>query len=278
MLVTGKPGTGKSHFIKMVKDAIHASDIQGRVICTSYNGIAAVNVGGTTASALFQLGKDNVDVAKLRSELHIEDGLALLVIDEISTLSSRDFAKISDRLITATGVLEPFGNIPVLLVGDFSQLPPVFSDGTICDTCINVALRDRRRREQEARIRSRSEQSANNDGCNKTAMLTSPTDSCTTKQRTRRLTDVSRLRATFQNLTEISTKAYNHFRNVQWMELTEQVRSEDSEHDKLIDKMATGVNLSVADLDPYEALSADDLQDDDSRWSTAPILVVTNRE
>ena len=88
MLVTGKPGTGKSHFIKMVKDAIRASDIQGRVICTSYNGIAAVNVGGTTASALFQLGKDNVDVAKLRSELHIEDRLALLVIDKISMLSS----------------------------------------------------------------------------------------------------------------------------------------------------------------------------------------------
>uniref|UniRef100_A0A914ZDU6 ATP-dependent DNA helicase n=1 Tax=Panagrolaimus superbus TaxID=310955 RepID=A0A914ZDU6_9BILA len=49
----------------------------------------------------------------------------LLIIDEVSQCSNELLAKISLRFQEVTGIDEPFGNVPTLLVGDFLQLPPV---------------------------------------------------------------------------------------------------------------------------------------------------------
>jgi len=95
-------------------------------VCTSYNGIAAVNVNGRTLCTLLQLQSKNVNVEQLRKDLKLENGISAMIIDEISTVTPNDFANISDRLSLATGRPGPFGGLPIIMVGDFMQLPPVF--------------------------------------------------------------------------------------------------------------------------------------------------------
>ena len=50
--------------------------------------------------------------------------LALIVIDEISTVTPQMLAYINARLQQATGSVRPFGGISVMFVGDFIQFPP----------------------------------------------------------------------------------------------------------------------------------------------------------
>jgi len=58
------------------------------------------------------------------------ENLAAIVVDEISTVSATPLGSLSQRFQEATGNFDlPFGGIPAILVGDFSQLPPVQASG-----------------------------------------------------------------------------------------------------------------------------------------------------
>ncbi|XP_071150957.1 ATP-dependent DNA helicase PIF1-like [Mytilus edulis] len=102
------------------------------VLITAPTATAAFNIGGTTLHQAFSLSKSlpfpyiykrDDEINKLRTKLQ---NLQILIIDEISMVSQRVLLYISERLrqIKQSGNAL-FGNICVIAVGDFYQLPPV---------------------------------------------------------------------------------------------------------------------------------------------------------
>ena len=53
------------------------------------------------------------------------EGIDYLLVDKVSMVGSQMLESVSDALCTAKGNNSPFGNISVIFVGDFGQLPPV---------------------------------------------------------------------------------------------------------------------------------------------------------
>ena len=138
MFVSGVGGTGKSFLIKTVRGLV--SQIwQDRADCpvcavSAPTGLAAFNVGGVTIHRLLQLpiehegrparywrlGKDALKVMHASlSQLH------LLIVDEVSLVSSLNLVYIHLRLEEIVARNQWFGGINVLFVGDILQLPPV---------------------------------------------------------------------------------------------------------------------------------------------------------
>jgi len=163
-LLTGPPGTGKSHTIEMLRSATLQSTTSstGLVQTFAFFGIAAINVNGTTLSSVVHCkvpGKDDqvTDVTPLSADMLKQfcseisynpgqsDCVALIVIDEISTVTPGMLAIYSLRFQQATGINKPFGGIPILLVGDFSQLPPVKSgDASLASSAVQIKEFDKK--------------------------------------------------------------------------------------------------------------------------------------
>lgn len=136
MFVSGVGGTGKSFLIEAIKAFVDnlwpSQDLKCAI--TAPTGLAAFNVGGVTIHRLFQLpiehdGKEagywslskaaqKVMKATLRS-------LKMLIIDEVSMVSSLNLAFVHLRLEELFGGDEWFGGKNVLFVGDLLQLQPV---------------------------------------------------------------------------------------------------------------------------------------------------------
>lgn len=138
--LTGGAGTGKSHTIKAAFQSLirqyranPSEETSPEILIVSFTGIAAHNVDGMTAHSAFHLlaGK-NTNYVKLTPDLkntlrsHLLN-LKLLIIDEISMLSSNHLHQISMRLgeIFEKPSNVQFGGISVIVVGDFNQLSPV---------------------------------------------------------------------------------------------------------------------------------------------------------
>ncbi|XP_071150937.1 uncharacterized protein, partial [Mytilus edulis] len=139
IFINGGAGTGKSHLIKCLcyeankilsPHAPNPDDIV--VLVTAPTATAAFNIGGTTLHQAFSLSKSlpfpyiymrDEEINKLRSKLQ---NLHILIIDEISMVGQRVLLYVSERLrqIKQSGNAL-FGNICVVAVGDFYQLPPV---------------------------------------------------------------------------------------------------------------------------------------------------------
>ena len=136
MFVSGVGGTGKSFLIEAVKALVDSLWTSEGLKCaiTAPTGLAAFNVGGVTIHRLFQLpiehegkeagywslSKDAQKVMKttLRS-------LKLLVIDEVSMVSSLNLTYVHMRMQEIFGEDHWFGGKNVLFVGDLLQLQPV---------------------------------------------------------------------------------------------------------------------------------------------------------
>ena len=139
MFVSGVGGTGKSFLIKTIRTLMSrmwASGTTDSTTCavTAPTGLAAFNVGGVTIHRLLQLpiehkgraagywrlGKEALKVMRASlSQLH------LLIIDEVSMVSSLNLAYIHLRLDEIFARDEWFGGVNVLFVGDILQLPLV---------------------------------------------------------------------------------------------------------------------------------------------------------
>ncbi|XP_071142082.1 uncharacterized protein [Mytilus edulis] len=139
VFINGGAGTGKSHLIKClfyemtkILSPYSANPDDIVVLLTAPTATAAFNIGGTTLHQAFSLPpalpfpyiylrEDSVN--KLRSKLQ---HLSILIIDEISMVGQRSLLYINERLrqIKQSGNAL-FGNICVIAVGDFYQLPPV---------------------------------------------------------------------------------------------------------------------------------------------------------
>ena len=145
VFLTGKAGTGKTTFLKYIKQHSHK---QAAVVAPT--GVAAINAGGATIHSFFQLpftpfisetkgfGKDESinDKHSLMGRLRLNNErrkviqqLELLIIDEISMVRCDVLDAIDTVLKTVRHRhTEPFGGVQVLLIGDIYQLPPVVPD------------------------------------------------------------------------------------------------------------------------------------------------------
>ena len=127
VFLTGGGGVGKSYLTASI--IRHYKENFKNVVILGSTGISAVSLGGVSLHSFFKFGycKDYEELrrldyrqkdklSKLRNML---DACDLLVIDEISMVSSNVMEMIRYRLLTSKFKGR------VLIVGDFYQLPPV---------------------------------------------------------------------------------------------------------------------------------------------------------
>ncbi|MDE5902969.1 MAG: AAA family ATPase, partial [Muribaculaceae bacterium] len=134
--VHGKAGCGKSHLIKKLEAAI-----PGCQVLTPTNLAASLYRRARTLHSFFWAGLDNLDEgyqnpenitpAKASNVSLVLSGVTMLVFDEISMVRSDTFEMINQLCQRAKGDSRPFGGMPVVVVGDMFQLPPVVEDEAI---------------------------------------------------------------------------------------------------------------------------------------------------
>jgi ATP-dependent exoDNAse (exonuclease V) alpha subunit len=144
LFITGKAGTGKTTFLKELKEKT-----QKNTIVAAPTGVAAINAGGVTLHSLFLLpltsfipvnnfGIDR-NIAITKSELHqhfrynkekrkLLTELETLIIDEVSMLRADILDAVNWALQSVRRNSEPFGGVQVIMIGDMYQLPPVIKD------------------------------------------------------------------------------------------------------------------------------------------------------
>ena len=135
LFLTGSPGTGKSYTLKKIIEYLNDENIKYGV--TALTGAAAILIKGQTLHSFLGIykGDDTVDnlynrLLNKKKKLNILKELQTLIIDEISMMDSKLFEKISLYLSKIKNNNKPFGNIQLILVGDFCQLPPI--NGLYC--------------------------------------------------------------------------------------------------------------------------------------------------
>ena len=141
VFLTGKAGTGKSTFLRFIRD-----NIKKKTVVLAPTGIAAVNVGGQTMHSFFKIpfkpmlpdDPDYANPARMRKMLRYTKEkvklireLELIIIDEISMVRA-DIIDFVDRVLRvySGNMREPFGGKQLLLVGDIFQLEPVVTHDT----------------------------------------------------------------------------------------------------------------------------------------------------
>ena len=133
IFLTGKAGTGKTTFLKYLRD-----NATKNIIVAAPTGVAAINAGGVTLHSLFQLPfhpflptKNNKEelLGKLRQnrqKLQLLRKMEMLVIDEISMVRCDTMDAIDTILRSVRRNYNvPFGGVQLLCIGDLFQLPPV---------------------------------------------------------------------------------------------------------------------------------------------------------
>jgi ATP-dependent DNA helicase PIF1 len=128
MFLTGKAGTGKSTAIKYIKYMISKSAV------IAPTTIAAENVKGSTIYSFFGFPPSFIDPESIQlpiSRIPIIQNLDLLIIDEVSMVSSSLVDAINIALQKGKNNKKIFGGIPILFVGDLFQLPPIIEDEEI---------------------------------------------------------------------------------------------------------------------------------------------------
>jgi PIF1-like helicase/Helix-turn-helix domain/HRDC domain len=133
IFLTGKAGTGKTTFLKYLKD-----NATKNIVVAAPTGVAAINAGGVTLHSLFQLPfhpylptKNNKDalLSTIRynsKRQQLLRKMELLVIDEISMVRCDTMDAIDSILRSVRRNYDtPFGGVQLLCIGDLHQLPPV---------------------------------------------------------------------------------------------------------------------------------------------------------
>jgi len=133
VFVTGEPGTGKTFFLKVLKQVLEEQN--KNVFVTAMTGAAASLLDGAQTLHQFlgiglgiQPVKELYDHVKSKKPalFHILQRMEVLIVDEVSMLSKLIFNKMSDYLsLIRNRHDKPFGGVQIVLVGDFCQLPPV---------------------------------------------------------------------------------------------------------------------------------------------------------
>ena len=135
IFLTGKAGTGKTTFLKRLKESSPK-----RMVIVAPTGVAAINAGGVTIHSFFQMpfgpylpndGTSDSTTPRQgyqkmsREKINIVKSIDLLVIDEISMVRADLLDGIDETLRRYRNRYKPFGGVQLLMIGDLQQLAPV---------------------------------------------------------------------------------------------------------------------------------------------------------
>lgn len=145
--ISGGAGVGKSHLITSIYQTClryfgkqyvtnnkndfdyNPEEIHKWVLLTSFTGKASFNIKGVTLHSIFRLPTlssilplTDANLKNVQKELK---HLKLLIIDEISMVSSKIIWHIDERCRQIFENNKLFGGVSVIVLGDFNQLPPV---------------------------------------------------------------------------------------------------------------------------------------------------------
>jgi hypothetical protein len=153
LLVHSGPGTGKSFVSRKIYEA--GVQLGLDVGCCCYMGHPATNMpkGRTIHNYLglkvftkdeylyrWDLPPTTQSLGETLSHFNREK-IAMLIIDEVSMVTPHLMAIIDQKLRMLMGnFTEPFGNIGILLMGDFFQIPPVKTKITLYSAALNHKL------------------------------------------------------------------------------------------------------------------------------------------
>ncbi len=127
IFITGGAGTGKSTFVRWMMN-----QFKGSVLLGAPTALSAINIGGKTLHSLCQLPPDWIikkDIQQAPQRKEIQEA-KLLIIDEISMVTSNVLDGVSGFLRLNRNIDKPFGGLPVLMVGDMFQLPPIVKESS----------------------------------------------------------------------------------------------------------------------------------------------------
>lgn len=127
VFLTGKAGTGKTTFLKELRDRS-----KKKMVVLAPTGIAAINANGVTIHSFFQLPFTpfipdiEMEYKGLRKEkIDLIKSLDLVVIDEVSMVRADLLDAVDFVLRKYRDKRRPFGGLQLLLIGDLQQLSPV---------------------------------------------------------------------------------------------------------------------------------------------------------
>lgn len=134
VFLTGKAGTGKSTFLKLI-----SRETEKKHVILAPTGIAAINAKGETIHSFFQLplgpilpnDKRLTNTSMSREKVKLISSLELIIIDEISMVRADVIDALDYVLRRVTKQRNrPFGGKQLLFVGDLFQLEPVVTGDT----------------------------------------------------------------------------------------------------------------------------------------------------
>lgn len=138
MYLGGMGGTGKSRVILSLIYFFNERKESHRFLVVAPTGTAAALLNGSTYHSVFGVrtgaGSDGVknissSIAQVRERLQ---GVEYIFLDEVSMVSCRELYMISVQLALALNIHGvPFGGLNFIFAGDFAQLPPVGSGGSL---------------------------------------------------------------------------------------------------------------------------------------------------
>lgn len=132
VFLTGKAGTGKTTFLKRLKE-----ESSKTIVVLAPTGIAALNAGGMTIHSFFQLSFSPYIPGIVQSEkgarfkryskdkIKIIRSIDTIVIDEISMVRADILDAIDAKLRKYRNPALPLGGVQLVMIGDIQQLPPV---------------------------------------------------------------------------------------------------------------------------------------------------------
>lgn len=132
VFLTGKAGTGKSTFLRVISKETHKKHV-----ILAPTGIAAINAKGETIHSFFRLPLGPVlpndkrlgDISFSREKQKLIKSLDLIIIDEISMVRADIIDALDQVLRKVTKQRNrPFGGKQLLFVGDLFQLEPVLTN------------------------------------------------------------------------------------------------------------------------------------------------------
>lgn len=132
VFITGKAGTGKTTFLKRLKE-----ESSKNIAVLAPTGIAALNAGGMTIHSFFQLSFSpfipgigqaggNSHFSKYsKQKIKMLRSIDTIVIDEISMVRADTLDAIDAKLRKYRNASLPMGGVQLVMIGDLQQLPPV---------------------------------------------------------------------------------------------------------------------------------------------------------
>lgn len=135
LLIIGAGGNGKSMLIKEFCYHNNRHMYNKKIALTATTGISAFSINGVTINSFMGIGTGELPfetlIKKISKKSYIKDRILsteILIIDEISMMSLCIFEKINKICQVIRKDTSFFGGIQVILVGDFLQLLPVFTE------------------------------------------------------------------------------------------------------------------------------------------------------